>query len=43
MKQSLRAIIVDKVSSPKDGVKIRGFEYGCANIKTNPITGLDRP
>jgi hypothetical protein len=35
VKHTLRAIIVYKVSRPKDGVKIRRFEYGCANITRN--------
>ena len=35
MEPSLRAIIVDKANSPKDGVKIRGFADGCANITMN--------
>ena len=35
MEPSLKAIIVDKASRPKDGVKIKGFAYGCGNITMN--------
>jgi hypothetical protein len=35
MGPSLMAIIVDKATRSKDGVKIRDFEYGCANITIN--------
>jgi len=35
MEPTLGAIIVDKATRPKDGVKIKDFAYGCANITMN--------